>query len=96
MGSKEENFHKRVVERAGYAEVAQRLQDLWLSGRQQEAVMAVPDELADAMSVTGTRENIRARIAAWKRSPVTTLMIGVAGSFEQTVENMEVLAREAA
>lgn len=96
MGSKEENFHKRVVERAGYAEVAQRLQDLWLAGRQQEAVMAVPDELADAMSITGTPANIRLRLAAWKHSPVTTLMIGYAGSFEQTVKNMEALAKEAA
>jgi F420-dependent oxidoreductase-like protein len=96
MGSKEDNFHKRVIERAGYAELAQRLQDLWLSGRQKEAVMAVPDELADAMSVTGTPENIRLRLAAWKQSPVTTLMIGIAGSFEQTVQHMELLAREAA
>ena len=96
MGSKEENFHKRVVERAGYAEAAQKIQDLWLSGRQKEAVLAVPEELADAMSVTGTRENIRARLKAWRNSPVTTLMIGVAESFEKTVDNMEVLAKEAA
>ncbi len=96
MGSKEDNFHKRVIERAGYAEVAARIQDLWLSGRQPEAVMAVPDELADALSVTGSAENRRLRLAAWKASPVTTLMIGVAGSFDETVKNMETLAEEAA
>ena len=96
MGSKEDNFHKRVIERAGYVEVAARIQELWLSGRQQEAVMAVPDELADALSVTGSPENRRLRLAAWKASPVTTLMIGVAGSFEDTVRNMETLAEEAA
>ncbi|MFM7707292.1 MAG: LLM class F420-dependent oxidoreductase, partial [Gammaproteobacteria bacterium] len=69
---------------------------LWLSGRQKEAVMAVPDELADALSVTGSAENRRLRLAAWKASPVTTLMIGVVGSFEETVQNMETLAEEAA
>lgn len=96
MGSKEDNFHKRVIERAGYVELAQTLQELWLAGRQKDAVMAVPDELADSMSVTGTPENIRSRLAAWKRSPATLLMIGVADTFEKTIANMETLAREAA
>jgi len=94
MGSKEENFHKRVIERAGYAELAQRLQELWLSGRQQEAVMAVPDELADTLSVTGSAENIRRRLAAWNASPVTTLMIGITDSFDKTVANMETVAAQ--
>ncbi|NBW90773.1 MAG: LLM class F420-dependent oxidoreductase, partial [Gammaproteobacteria bacterium] len=92
MGSKEENFHKRVIERAGYGEVAQKIQDLWLGGRQKEAVMAVPDELADALSLIGSRESLREKIGRWKRSPATTLMIGVAETFEETVNNMEVLA----
>jgi len=96
MGSKEENFHKRVIERAGYADAAAKIQELWLAGRQKEAVMAVPDELADALSITGTPENIRLRLAAWKKSPATTLMIGVGENFEQTIEQMRVLAKEAA
>lgn len=96
MGSKEENFHKRVLERAGYSEVAQKIQDLWLGGRQKEAVMAVPDELADALSLIGSRDSLREKIGRWKRSPATTLMIGVADTFEETVKNMEVLAAEAA
>jgi F420-dependent oxidoreductase-like protein len=96
MGSKEENFHKRVLERAGYAEVAQKIQDLWLGGRQKEAVMAVPDDLADALSLIGSRDSLREKIGRWKRSPATTLMIGVADTFEETVNNMEVLAAEAA
>lgn len=96
MGSKEENFHKRVVERAGYAEAAQKIQDLWLAGRQKEAVMAVPDELADALSLIGSRDSLRDKIARWKRSPATTLMIGVADSFDETVKNMEIIATEVA
>ena len=96
MGSKEENFHKRVLERAGYGEVAQKIQDLWLGGRQKEAVMAVPDELADALSLIGSRDSLREKLGRWKHSPATTLMIGVADTFEETVNNMEVLAAEAA
>ncbi len=94
IGSKEENFHTQVIERAGYVELAQRLHDLWLSGRQPEAVMAVPDELADSLSVTGSTENIHRRLSAWKASPVMTLMISVTDNFDKTVPNMETLAAQ--
>lgn len=94
MGAKDENFHKRVLERAGYADIAQRIQDLWLAGQQREAVEAVPDELADMLSISGSLDNIRLRLAAWNASPVNVLMMGVAETFEKTVENMEILARE--
>ena len=92
---KEENFHKRVVERAGYGDAAQKIQDLWLAGRQKEAVMAVPDELADSLSLIGSRDSLREKLARWTKSPATTLLVGVADSFEETVKNMEVLAAEA-
>ena len=94
MGSKEENFHKRMVERSGYGEAAQKIQDLWLAGQQAEAVAAVPDELAEAISLVGNPDELRARLAAWRASPVTTLMISRSGSFEETVRNMEFLAAE--
>ncbi len=95
MGSKEENFHKRVIELAGYAEAAEKIQDLWLAGRQKEAVMAVPDELADALSLVGSREQLRNKLARWNASPATTLLIAPAESFENTIKNMEILATEA-
>ena len=94
MGSKEENFHKRMVERSGYSEAARTIQDLWLAGRQQEAVMAVPDELADALSLVGSREHVRNRLQHWRRSPVTTLMVSRSASYDETVANMEFLAAE--
>jgi len=80
----------------GYGSVAQKIKDLWLGGRQKEAVMAVPDELADALSLIGSRDSLREKLGRWKHSPATTLMIGVADTFEETVNNMEVLAAEAA
>ena len=94
MGSREENFHKRMVERFGYGEAANRIQDLWLSGRQKEAVMAVPDELAEGVSLIGTRADVREKLRAWRASPVTTLLMGCARSFDATVRRMEVLAAE--
>ncbi|HLS80727.1 MAG TPA: LLM class F420-dependent oxidoreductase [Steroidobacter sp.] len=94
MGAKEENFHRRIVERLGFAEAAQKIQDLWLAGRQKEAVFAVPDELADTLSLAGPREHVRAKLARWKNSPATTLLVGRSPSFEETVRNMEFLAQE--
>jgi F420-dependent oxidoreductase-like protein len=94
MGSKEENFHKRVIERYGYAEAAGRIQELWLGGRQREAILAVPDELVDAISLVGTPAGVREKLKAWKKSPVTTLLVHCARSFEETVSRMEFLARE--
>ena len=32
MGAKEQNFHKQVFERMGYADLADRVQELYLSG----------------------------------------------------------------
>jgi F420-dependent oxidoreductase-like protein len=94
MGSKEENFHKRVVERYGYKEAADRIQELWFSNRQREAVLAVPDELVDAISLVGTPDQLRAKLKAWQQSPVTTLLMQRAPTFERTVAQMEFLAKE--
>ena len=92
MGSRDENFHKRMVERSGYGEAAQKIQDLWLAGRQKEAVLAVPDDLADALSLVGSPEHVRDRLRQWQASPVTTLMVSRSATFDETVANMEFLA----
>jgi hypothetical protein len=64
MGSKEENFHKRMIERYGYVDAAQTAsRTCGCPGARPEAVAAVPEELADAVSLIGTRDR-RAREAA--------------------------------
>lgn len=52
-GSREVNFNRDMAARAGYGDTVAMLQDLYLTGRQQQAAEAVPLELADAMSVIG-------------------------------------------
>jgi alkanesulfonate monooxygenase SsuD/methylene tetrahydromethanopterin reductase-like flavin-dependent oxidoreductase (luciferase family) len=39
-------------------------------------VLAVPDEFADEISLVGPPARIRERIEAWRKTPVTTLLIG--------------------
>lgn len=74
MGAATRNFHADIVARMGFAEAAERVQALYLSGRREEAFRAVPDELADGISLVGPPGRIRERLAAWRKSPVTTLL----------------------
>lgn len=76
MGAKDRNFHLDVVSRMGFETEARRVQDLFLDGKRDEAVDAVPDALADEISLVGPAGRIRERLEAWKGSPVTTLLIG--------------------
>ncbi|GAA4372705.1 LLM class F420-dependent oxidoreductase [Actinomadura sp. NPDC048032] len=75
MGAKDRNFHLDLIGRLGYAEEAARVQELFLSGRRDEAIKAVPDALADAISLLGPLGRIKERLRLWRDSPVTTLLI---------------------
>jgi F420-dependent oxidoreductase-like protein len=75
MGAKDKNFHLDLIGRLGYAEQAERVQELFLGGRRQEAIAAVPDGLADSISLLGPIGRIKERLQLWRDSPVTTLLI---------------------
>lgn len=77
MGAKGKNFYNDLACRYGFEEAAEKVQNLYLSGRQPEAIAAVPDELVDAVSLCGPRERIAERLSLWKKTPVTTLNINV-------------------
>jgi len=81
MGAKGKNFYNDLACRYGYEEAAAKVQELYLSGRQQEAAGAVPDELVDAVALCGPKERIRERLSLWRKTPVTTLNIN-SGSLE--------------
>jgi F420-dependent oxidoreductase-like protein len=76
MGAKGRNFYNSLVRRYGWEEEAERIQELYLAGKQREAIAAVPDELVDAVSIVGPKERIAERLEAWRETPVTTLVLG--------------------
>ena len=76
MGAAKKNFHVNVMERMGFGDGARKVQELFLAGRREEAVAAVPDELADEISLAGPPARIRERLQVWKKSPVTTILAG--------------------
>jgi F420-dependent oxidoreductase-like protein len=76
MGAKGRNFDNSLVRRYGWEQEAERIQELYLAGKQREAIAAVPDDLVDAVSLVGPKERIAERLEAWRETPVTTLVLG--------------------
>jgi F420-dependent oxidoreductase-like protein len=76
MGARSANFHANVPIRMGYEAEVTKIQELYLSGKKQEAAAAVPSKLIDQLTLIGPREKIRDGIEAWRESIVTTLLVG--------------------
>ncbi len=76
MGAKGRNFYHNLATRYGFGEVADRIQELYLSGRKTEAINAVPDELVRHTSLIGPRGFVAERLAAYGEAGVTTLLAG--------------------
>ncbi|MEW6210632.1 MAG: LLM class F420-dependent oxidoreductase [Acidobacteriota bacterium] len=74
MGAKGKNFYNELACRYGYEAAAARIQELYLTGRKEEAIAAVPDDLVDEVALCGPRERIRERLAAWKEAGVKTMI----------------------
>jgi F420-dependent oxidoreductase-like protein len=75
MGARGENFYNDLACAYGFEAEAKRIQDLYLDGKRREAAAAVPDTLVDEMTLTGPRERIAERLAAWRESGATTLLV---------------------
>jgi F420-dependent oxidoreductase-like protein len=75
MGAKSANFHANVPIRMGYEAEVRTIQDLYLSGKKDEAAAAVPAKLIDQLTLIGSPEKIRDGLEAWRESSVTTLLV---------------------
>ncbi|MFF5702924.1 LLM class F420-dependent oxidoreductase [Streptomyces sp. NPDC012794] len=75
MGHATRNFHADLMGRMGYEAEARRIRELFLEGRREEAVLAVPDAFADEISLVGPRERIAERLELWRAGPVTDLLV---------------------
>lgn len=75
MGARGANFYNALVRRYGYEAEAERIQELYLDGKQRDAIAAVPDSLVDDVALVGPRERIAERLEAWRESGATTLLV---------------------
>jgi|TARA_Y100000588_G_scaffold20500_1_gene20775 F420-dependent oxidoreductase-like protein len=93
MGARDKNFYNNYTQKLGFEDEALKIQDLFLSGRKDEAMAAVPSELIDACHLIGPPDRIRERLQRWKeagaRGEVGTMLIGGAPA-----EALELIAEE--
>ncbi|MEN8159851.1 MAG: LLM class F420-dependent oxidoreductase [Myxococcota bacterium] len=75
MGARTKNFHKDMMARRGYPEAADRIQELFLAGRRDEAIAAVPDEYVDQGALVGPAARVRERFRAWEELGVDGLTL---------------------
>ncbi|CAN7258376.1 LLM class F420-dependent oxidoreductase [Mycolicibacterium frederiksbergense] len=75
MGAKGKNFYHNLATRYGFGEVADHIQELFLAGKKDEAIAAVPDDLVRHVSLVGPRGFVKERLAAYKEAGVTTMLV---------------------
>ena len=75
MGHEKKNFHKDQMARRGFPEAAERIQELFLAGRREEAMAAIPEEYLDQGTLFGPRQRIRERWKDWEASGATGLTL---------------------
>ncbi|WP_395710521.1 LLM class F420-dependent oxidoreductase [Reyranella sp.] len=90
MGHKTKNFHNDIMVRRGFGDAAQRIQELYLAGRKDEAIAAVPDEWVDLKSLVGPAARIRERYRAWEDCGADSLSVR-----SRQPEAIEVMAQAA-
>jgi F420-dependent oxidoreductase-like protein len=76
MGARSMNFHYDVFVRLGYEAECAEVQRLYLEGKRREAIAAVPTRMVQDVALVGPVEKVRDDLEAWKRTCVTTLLVG--------------------
>lgn len=77
MGARGRNFYNDLVCRFGYEAEAKAIQDAYLNGRHADAAAAVPDALIDEIALVGPPSAVAERLAAWKETPVSSLVLNI-------------------
>ena len=93
MGSREQNFYNRLAQRYGFEDAAKEIQDLYLEGRRDEAMAAIPEALIDTVSICGTKDQVRDRLAAYRDAGVGTLAVTpMAWTRPDRIEQLRIIA----
>jgi len=80
MGARGKNFYNDYAKRLGFEGAAEKIQDMYLSGKKDEAMATVPEELIDACHLVGPAARIKDRLQRWKAAAkqghVGSMLIG--------------------
>src|SRR5215211_2234942 len=94
MGARGKNFYNDLARRYGYEAEAEKVQDLYLDGKKDEAAAALPEELVRAVSMIGPESYVAERVAAYAEAGVSILALQpLDGSREARLETVQTMAR---
>ena len=91
MGSATTNFYNDAYKRSGWESVAREAQALWVAGRREEAVQAIPTELVLEGNLLGSESEVRERLNAYRSAGVTTIRLSPIGRGQ--TERLDTLGR---
>ncbi|AHH18064.1 F420-dependent oxidoreductase [Nocardia nova SH22a] len=75
MGAKGKNFYHTLATKYGYGAEADRIQELYLAGRKEEATRVAPDDLVRDISLIGPAGFVAERVEAFREAGVTVLNV---------------------
>lgn len=96
MGSSTKNFYNDAFARQGFGDDVAEVQRLWASGDRDAAAARVPVEIGLGTNLVGPPAVIRDRLVDYERSGVTTLRVGIDGTFDEKIAALEILITLAA
>ena len=89
MGARGKNFYNAIAKMYGYADAAAEIQDLYLSGRKEEAALKVPRQLLEGTNLVGPKAYVAERLSAYREAGVTILEVNAVGP--DPVKTVEIL-----
>ncbi len=93
MGAKDKNFYNQIFCQYGYEAEAEKIQELYLSGRKSEAEAAIPQSYLDASSLVGSEGFVRERLEILKGNGVTSLNVNFLGqTSEERIKHCDALS----
>ena len=75
MGTREQNFYKELFVRYGYEREADRIQELFLERRREDAAAAVTDAMVDEVAVIGSLAECRAHLEEYRQAGLDELVM---------------------
>lgn len=75
MGARGKNFYNDLACQYGYEKEAAEIQDLYLSGKKDQAAALVPEEWLEAANLVGPASYVKERVEAFREAGITHLSV---------------------
>ena len=75
MGARDVNFYHAAMVRLGYENEAERVQELYLAGRKEEAAASIPLDMIESVALVGPVAKIAEELPVWEKTVLTTMLV---------------------